>query len=213
MRDARRALESRNARATAAIGIPPTARKSREVAQSPKKRMADGLPRGDERKAVLRSLCRPDVPGPGRARESGTSSQLPCPAAPCRKRPAGTELVPMSTNVDRYWEQYLASLPVGSLRLSRCAGTCAFGLTSEDARAIAPLVLAGTGQGESAPCDWRRTLRETQALETTSEGRGGAPGPSREVVEYRSDREGAWRAPCWTGILTRGLRSLRESAS
>jgi len=56
----------------------------------------------------------------------------------------------VSTNVDRYWEQYLASLPVGSRRLSRCAGTCAFGLTSEDARAIAPLVLAGTKTASGA---------------------------------------------------------------
>jgi len=50
----------------------------------------------------------------------------------------------MSTNVDRYWEQYLASLPPGAQRPSGHAGTAAFGLTEDDARAIAPLVRNGT---------------------------------------------------------------------
>jgi len=47
-------------------------------------------------------------------------------------------------NVDRYWEQFLASLPQGEGRPSTYAGIAAFGLTWDDARDIAPLVLNGT---------------------------------------------------------------------
>ena len=50
----------------------------------------------------------------------------------------------MSTSVDRYWEQYLASLPPGTQRPSGHAGTAAFGITEDDAREIAPLVRSGT---------------------------------------------------------------------
>lgn len=50
----------------------------------------------------------------------------------------------MATNVDRYWEQFLASAPTGARRPSAYAGTAAFGITWEDAREIAPLVLNGT---------------------------------------------------------------------
>jgi len=47
----------------------------------------------------------------------------------------------MMTNVDRYWAQYLDSLPARATR--RYAGVAAFGITSEDARAIASLVRDG----------------------------------------------------------------------
>ena len=47
----------------------------------------------------------------------------------------------MTTKVDRYWEQYLDSLPTRRTRVY--AGVTAFGITSEDARAIAPLVRDG----------------------------------------------------------------------
>jgi len=50
----------------------------------------------------------------------------------------------MSSNVDRYWEQYLASLPPGTPRPPGHAGTAAFGITEDDAREIAPLVMDGT---------------------------------------------------------------------
>jgi uncharacterized protein YhfF len=50
----------------------------------------------------------------------------------------------MATRVDRYWAQYLASLPEEARRRSAYAGTAAFGITEDDARAIAPLVRDGT---------------------------------------------------------------------
>ena len=50
----------------------------------------------------------------------------------------------MTSNVARYWEQYLAALPVGTEGPSGNAGTAAFGITEDDARDIAPLVLNGT---------------------------------------------------------------------
>ncbi len=49
----------------------------------------------------------------------------------------------MTSNVDRYWEQYLDSLPVDAKRPSGYADTVAFGFTWEHARAIAPLVRNG----------------------------------------------------------------------
>jgi len=50
----------------------------------------------------------------------------------------------MRTNVDQYWEQYLASLPPGTQRPSAQAKTTDFGITEDDAREIAPLVKNGT---------------------------------------------------------------------
>ena len=47
----------------------------------------------------------------------------------------------MTSNVDRYWEQYLESFPTRVTRLY--AGVTPFGITSEDARTIAPLVRDG----------------------------------------------------------------------
>jgi len=49
----------------------------------------------------------------------------------------------MTTNVDRYWQQFLASLPAGAPS-PRSAETCWFGFTWDDAREIAPLVRNGT---------------------------------------------------------------------
>jgi uncharacterized protein YhfF len=49
----------------------------------------------------------------------------------------------VTTNVDRYWEQYLDSIPVDAKRPSGHAGTAAFGITWNDAREIAPLVRNG----------------------------------------------------------------------
>jgi len=51
---------------------------------------------------------------------------------------------PVTTNTDRYWEQYLASLPADGNRPSGHAGTAAFGVTWDDAREIAMLVRDGT---------------------------------------------------------------------
>ncbi len=50
----------------------------------------------------------------------------------------------MATNVDRYWEQFLASLPAGASRPSTYRDTAAFGITWDDAGEIAPLVRNGT---------------------------------------------------------------------
>ena len=47
----------------------------------------------------------------------------------------------MTSNVDRYWEQYQDSLPKRGTRVY--PGVTGFGITSEDARAIAPLVRDG----------------------------------------------------------------------
>jgi uncharacterized protein YhfF len=49
----------------------------------------------------------------------------------------------MTTNVDRYWEQYLASIAARAKRPSRQAGTAAFGISWDDAREIAALVRNG----------------------------------------------------------------------
>ncbi len=49
----------------------------------------------------------------------------------------------MISGVERYWEQFLASLPTGTPRPSAYAGTAAFGFTEDDAREIAPLVRNG----------------------------------------------------------------------
>ena len=48
------------------------------------------------------------------------------------------------TNVDRYWNQYLISIPAGQEQPSRYVESFAFGLTPADAREIAQLVLNGT---------------------------------------------------------------------
>lgn len=50
----------------------------------------------------------------------------------------------MSTNIDRYWEQYVSSIAALAKRPSRHAGTAAFGITWNDAREIAALVRNGT---------------------------------------------------------------------
>ncbi|MFA5896286.1 MAG: ASCH domain-containing protein [Thermoplasmata archaeon] len=50
----------------------------------------------------------------------------------------------MTSGVERYWEQFLASLPTGTTRPSAYAGAAAFGFTEDDAREIAPLVRNGT---------------------------------------------------------------------
>jgi uncharacterized protein YhfF len=50
----------------------------------------------------------------------------------------------VATNVERYWEQFLASLPAGARGPSGYEDTAAFGLSWDDAREIAPLVRNGT---------------------------------------------------------------------
>jgi uncharacterized protein YhfF len=50
----------------------------------------------------------------------------------------------MATNVERYWEQFLNSMPIGKERPTRYLESFAFGFTPADAREIAQLVLAGT---------------------------------------------------------------------
>jgi len=50
----------------------------------------------------------------------------------------------MTSNVERYWVQFLASLPAGAKRPSAYTDTAAFGFTWDDAREIAPLVRNGT---------------------------------------------------------------------
>jgi len=50
----------------------------------------------------------------------------------------------MTTNVERYWRQYLSSIPDGQEQPSRYVECFAFGFTPADAREIAQLVLNGT---------------------------------------------------------------------
>jgi uncharacterized protein YhfF len=50
----------------------------------------------------------------------------------------------MTRNVERYWNQFLMSLPSSQERPGRCADSFSFGFTPADAREIAPLVLNGT---------------------------------------------------------------------
>jgi len=50
----------------------------------------------------------------------------------------------MTTNVERYWNQYLISLPGGQEQPSRYVECFAFGFTPADALEIAQLVLNGT---------------------------------------------------------------------
>ncbi len=50
----------------------------------------------------------------------------------------------MTSNIERYWEQYLESIPLGATRPTGHRGTAAFGITMDDAREIAPLVRDGT---------------------------------------------------------------------
>jgi len=50
----------------------------------------------------------------------------------------------MTTNVERYWHQYLTSIPGGQDSSSRYVESFAFGFTAADAREIAQLVLNGT---------------------------------------------------------------------
>ena len=50
----------------------------------------------------------------------------------------------MPTNVDRYWDQYLRSLPEGVPRPARYAQSGHFGIVPEDAPEITVLVLNGT---------------------------------------------------------------------
>jgi len=50
----------------------------------------------------------------------------------------------MTENVERYWNQYLLSIPGGQEQPSRYVDCFAFGFTPADAREIAQLVLNGT---------------------------------------------------------------------
>lgn len=50
----------------------------------------------------------------------------------------------MTSKVERYWAQYLDSLPDGAKRPSAYPDTAAFGFTWDDAKEIAPLVRNGT---------------------------------------------------------------------
>lgn len=50
----------------------------------------------------------------------------------------------MTTHIDQYWSQYLASIPPGQMKPERFVESFSFGFTPEDARGIAPLVLSGT---------------------------------------------------------------------
>lgn len=50
----------------------------------------------------------------------------------------------MPPRVDRYWAQFLASLPPGEPRPEACADVFFFGTRPEQAREITPLVLDGT---------------------------------------------------------------------
>jgi len=50
----------------------------------------------------------------------------------------------MTTNVERYWNQYLISIPGGQKQPSHYVESFAFGFTPADAREIAQLVLSGT---------------------------------------------------------------------
>jgi uncharacterized protein YhfF len=50
----------------------------------------------------------------------------------------------MATNVERYWSQYLGSIPRRQEQPSRYVESFSFGFTPADAREIAPLVLSGT---------------------------------------------------------------------
>lgn len=49
----------------------------------------------------------------------------------------------MTNNVERYWNQYLTSIPEGQERPPRFIESFSFGFTPDDAREIAPLVLNG----------------------------------------------------------------------
>jgi uncharacterized protein YhfF len=49
----------------------------------------------------------------------------------------------MPSNADRYWAQFVASLPDGADRSITCSSCESFGFSPDDAREIAQLVLAG----------------------------------------------------------------------
>jgi uncharacterized protein YhfF len=57
----------------------------------------------------------------------------------------------VASNVDRYWSQYLASLPPGEEPPAAYVEAGGFGFTEEDARAIAPLVLDGIKTATGCP--------------------------------------------------------------
>ena len=44
----------------------------------------------------------------------------------------------MNGRADRYWQQYLGSLPAGAPRPASCIGAGGFGFTPQDASEIAP---------------------------------------------------------------------------
>ena len=50
----------------------------------------------------------------------------------------------MSSNVDRYWSQYVESLPATTVRPVGYADSYNFGMKPDDARKISELVLSGT---------------------------------------------------------------------
>ena len=57
----------------------------------------------------------------------------------------------MTSRADRYWQQYLASLPRGDAPPARYVEAFSFGFTPEDAAEIAELVLAGTKTATGSP--------------------------------------------------------------
>jgi uncharacterized protein YhfF len=57
----------------------------------------------------------------------------------------------MATNVERYWEQFLNSIPSGKERPARYLESFGFGFSVADAKEIASLVLAGTKTATGTP--------------------------------------------------------------
>jgi uncharacterized protein YhfF len=57
----------------------------------------------------------------------------------------------MTVNVDRYWAQFLASLPADHRPARPYVESFYFGFVPEDGREIAPLVLAGTKTASGCP--------------------------------------------------------------
>ena len=50
----------------------------------------------------------------------------------------------MTTKIERYWNEYLDSIPLGENRPCRYVESFSFGFTAVDALEIAALVLSGT---------------------------------------------------------------------
>jgi uncharacterized protein YhfF len=87
---------------------------------------------------------------PNKAFQGVADGELVARASPSLWRPllnAGTldgRGTVLATNVERYWEQFLRSMPTGTERPTRYLEAFAFGFTAADAKQIAQLVLAGT---------------------------------------------------------------------